>query len=173
MRKGSVILVVNEKYIGLKKYIVDGNGSILYRVRSKGIFDRGEYICNVHGSIIFDITENKSDDSFVIKDYENNSEITAKVKGKVNIYTDKLKLSFPGEFYIDKYEQYKELSIKYRDEGVYDIFAGNKNIGNIRRGCIKSEYINNNRLLAVLLVFSRYIINDEEMCMAASISECI
>ncbi|MCD8159166.1 MAG: hypothetical protein LUD77_09820 [Clostridiales bacterium] len=154
-------MILREKTAGLKRYIADDDGLIIYRIKYKGLLERGKCICDLKGRVIYDIAENTG--GFVVRNHLGSSEMFVKTGEKIKTQGEPFKLSFYGEFYIPE----KDICVKYRSTGIYDIFIKGKKTGVINKGTIVSETVCDRGLLAGLYVFSEYILNDKRMNTAA------
>lgn len=150
------------KLKGLNKYISDENNNNIFKVKYAGLFSNEKKIYDTDKRLIYSAAYKKDDKNIIVfKNHISNDKVYA-------VVGDKISFSYflcPKEFYIED----KNICVRYNDSNKYDILVNGMKDGEISRKSIVSASIKDKGLLAMLYVFSDYIINYDETLMASNL----
>lgn len=152
------------KFKGLNKYITDENNNNVFKIKYAGLFSREKRIYDLDNRLIYSVQYAEDDKNKIIfKNHINNEKFSAVVGDKINFCY----FLCPKEFYIEN----KNICVRYNERNKYDIIVNGNKDGVISQKSIVSNSIKDKGILAILYVFSDYIINYDDILMASNLMQ--
>lgn len=159
-----------------KTNIIDSSGNTVFIIKNKSIFSIEKTIFFTDGSRAYSVRRDPKPldrrDKYIFTDYASKNEFyawadIAAYQNHKSIPLYKYFFFSPLEIYIEAESFFGELCINRSGISKFDIVINGRKRGNITSKRIICDDIDDAGLLAVLYVFSLYIIHSEEICRIA------
>ncbi len=152
------------KFKVFNKYIADENNNSIFKVKYAGLFSREKKIYNLDNRLIYSVkyaADSKNEFAFI--DHRTNKKIYGAIGDKISINN----FLCPKEFNIEN----ENICVRCVGVNKYDVIVNGNKDGIISRKGIISNSIKDKGILAMLYVFSSYIINYDEILMASNLMQ--